>query len=83
MQVLIGRRAIATLGLGNIRLEAMSLTEVDAAFGCFDYIIAHGVYSWVPDTVQEAMLRLCAERLTDNGMPTSATTPCQAGACAA
>ncbi len=34
----------------------------------YDYILAHGVYSWVPAPVREAMLRLCAELLSPRGV---------------
>ena len=27
--------------------------------GQFDYIIAHGIYSWVPRVVQEKLLAVC------------------------
>src|SRR5690606_24180804 len=34
----------------------------------FDYIIAHGIYSWVPEPVREKMLAICRDHLTDNGV---------------
>ncbi len=34
----------------------------------FDYIILHGLYSWVPRDVQAALLPLCARLLAPNGM---------------
>lgn len=68
VQVAQGQAVIAGLGLTNIRLLAMSITDVDAGFGRFDYILSHGVYSWVPNAVQEAMLAICAGQLTDNGI---------------
>jgi hypothetical protein len=36
--------------------------------GKFDYIIAHGVFSWVPDEARDAMLRLCSQRLSEGGL---------------
>jgi methyltransferase-like protein len=33
-----------------------------------EYIIAHGVYSWVPPDVQQALLRLCAQNLSETGL---------------
>ncbi len=68
VQVAQGQRVIDALGLTNIELHAASITEVDAAFGEFDYIVSHGVYSWVPDAVQQALLRVCAERLAPAGV---------------
>ena len=43
-----GKAVIDQLGLTNIELRHLNILDVDAAFGQFDYIIAHGVYSWVP-----------------------------------
>src|SRR5262249_253988 len=36
--------------------------------GRFDFILAHGVYSWVSSGVQDDLLRLCSEALTPNGL---------------
>ncbi|HTR78308.1 MAG TPA: class I SAM-dependent methyltransferase [Gemmatimonadaceae bacterium] len=63
-----GRRAIHDLGLSNISLEAMSIAGVDDAFGTFDYIVCHGVYSWVSPDIQSAILRICARNLAPNGI---------------
>jgi hypothetical protein len=49
------RRAEA-LGLRNARFVARSITEVGDELGDFDYVVCHGVYSWVPAPVREAML---------------------------
>jgi len=63
-----GRAAIETLGLTNIRLEAGDLREIGEEAGEFDYIVAHGVYSWVPAEVRDALLRVSRERLARNGI---------------
>ena len=68
VQIGQGQKAIASAGLGNIELRAMNLADIDAAFGQFDYIICHGVYSWVPAEVQAAILRICAENLAPDGV---------------
>ena len=67
-QIEVGRATIAALGLKNIELLAKSIMDVTADFGSFDYIIAHGVYSWIPGQVQERLLGLCAERLAADGL---------------
>lgn len=56
------------LGLTNVEFHAMSITDVDERFGKFDYIASHGVYSWVPAVVRDAILRVCRENLVDNGV---------------
>lgn len=62
-------RALTTrLAIGNVRFEAESLTTFAAAPGSFDYVICHGVYSWTPPPVREALLALCARVLASNGV---------------
>ena len=68
VQVAQGAAAIERVGLTNITLHAMDLAGMDAAFGEFDYIICHGVYSWVPPSVQDAILRICADHLAPGGV---------------
>jgi methyltransferase-like protein/2-polyprenyl-3-methyl-5-hydroxy-6-metoxy-1,4-benzoquinol methylase len=63
-----GRAVIRELGLSNVSLEQMSLTDLSADRGRFDFIIAHGLYSWVPADVRDHLMRLCAERLTPRGV---------------
>jgi len=63
-----GRVVAADLGLKNCRLLQGDLLQVDAAWGEFDYIIAHGVYSWVPEPVRERLLAVCRECLAPSGL---------------
>jgi methyltransferase-like protein/trans-aconitate methyltransferase len=64
-----GQAFIAELGLDNIALLAMDLCEATAArFGQFDFIIAHGLYSWVPRPVRERILEICREMLNPQGV---------------
>lgn len=67
-QIDTGRRVAAALGLSNLKLECRSLTDVDASLGTFDYLIAHGVYSWVAEPVREALLRVCRDNLAPEGV---------------
>ena len=59
---------IADLGLKNIALRAADIMDVDASYGAFDYIIAHGVYSWVPAPVREKVLAIFRDNLTPQGV---------------
>jgi len=60
---------IATrLGLSNIRFLAQSITELGEDLGRFDYIIAHGVLSWVPPEVQNSTIEVCARMLSPTGI---------------
>lgn len=62
-------RAVAELGLKNIRFEQQDLMKLNSEdFGRFDFIAAHGLFSWVPDFVREKILDLYAELLAPQGV---------------
>jgi methyltransferase-like protein len=63
-----GQETIAALGLTNVKLLHLDILDVDGSFGTFDYVVAHGVYSWVPPEVQERILDICSQCLSDNGV---------------
>jgi methyltransferase-like protein/2-polyprenyl-3-methyl-5-hydroxy-6-metoxy-1,4-benzoquinol methylase len=67
-QIENGLAVIHDLGLTNITLKHTSITDVDATYGIFDYIICHGVYSWVPDAVQDKILKVCNDNLSEQGI---------------
>jgi SAM-dependent methyltransferase len=60
--------AIRALGLSNAEILERDILELPADLGEFDYILAHGVYSWVPEPVREKMLALCAQNLAPHGI---------------
>ena len=63
-----GRRVIAGLGLKNISLDAADLRDFGEEAGPFDYVIAHGVYSWVPPDVRDGLIALCRRLLAPQGI---------------
>jgi cyclopropane fatty-acyl-phospholipid synthase-like methyltransferase len=67
-QVEMGRKVIQVLSLSNIRIGLANIMDVDQTWGVFDYIICHGVYSWVADDVQEKILSIAKENLAENGI---------------
>ncbi len=67
-QVAAGRKIIQDMNLKNIRIEHASIMDVDAAYGAFDYIICHGVFSWVPKDVQDKILSVASANLTPRGI---------------
>ena len=67
-QVQDGRRLIEALGLRNIRIEQGDIMELDDTLGEFDFIITHGVYSWVPVPLQHKILDICARHLSPHGI---------------
>ncbi len=57
------------LELSNIEfIHTDFLTAAHRVSGQFDYIVAHGIYSWVPHDVRDALLKLCARRLRRDGL---------------
>lgn len=67
-QVQDGNQQISMLKLKNIDLKHMSIMDITPDFGTFDYIIAHGVYSWVPEEVQDKIFSICQNNLSKNGI---------------
>lgn len=67
-QVENGNEVIANAGLTNVSLIQSDIASIGSEIGTFDYIIAHGVYSWVDDGVKEALLRLIDEHLAEDGI---------------
>jgi SAM-dependent methyltransferase len=64
-----GRAAVDVVGLTNLELQqgdVRSLTRGE--LGEFDYIVAHGVYSWIPADAREALLALIASHLSPDGI---------------
>jgi len=59
---------VRELGLENVELRHLDLMDVTAELGKSDYIICHGVYSWVPERVQEKILEIAARHLTPMGV---------------
>lgn len=67
-QVKIGNEIIEYIGLDNIKLYNKNILDIDENFGKFDYITAHGVYSWVPDVVKDKILEILKTNLNENGI---------------
>jgi SAM-dependent methyltransferase len=63
-----GRAWAARLGLPNLTLDAMDLRDLPEEIGAFDYIIAHGLYSWVPLAVRDCLLALVGRHLAPHGV---------------
>jgi SAM-dependent methyltransferase len=69
VQVDQGSTRAQALGLNNLQLLAGDIARTDLeALGQFDFIIAHGVFSWVPAEVQEALLSTFRRLLAPEGV---------------
>ena len=67
-QIRDGQAFVNQLQLSNVQLMSMDLMDIGPELGSFDYIIAHGVLSWVPHDVQQHVFEICASCLSTNGV---------------
>lgn len=70
-QIDTAKNIAKTIGLKNVDFLCKNILDLNKdSFGGekFDYIIVHGVYSWVPKNVQKAILRTIKEHLSKNGV---------------
>jgi cyclopropane fatty-acyl-phospholipid synthase-like methyltransferase len=59
----------SALALSNLTFIRADFLTADASLdGEFDYVVAHGVFSWVSDEVRDALLTLCTNRLRRGGL---------------
>jgi SAM-dependent methyltransferase len=68
VQAEAGSAFIKRLGLPNVQIIHGDLMSLLDDLGAFDYIIAHGVFSWVPPAVQQALLEVCHRHLSPQGV---------------
>ena len=66
--IAVARAMAADLRLSNIDLRVADLRGLGAEEGEFDYIFAHGLYSWIPADVRDRLLAVCSERLAPQGV---------------
>ena len=59
---------ISELALTNVRLAARDASAPTNDLGDFDYVISHGVYSWIPETARDGLLENIKRRLRPNGI---------------
>jgi SAM-dependent methyltransferase len=62
------RVAARDLALNNVELRAADLRMLGRADGRFDYILAHGLYSWIPPEVRDCLLAVCRACLAPQGV---------------
>jgi SAM-dependent methyltransferase len=61
------RATAAALGLGNVELFRADLAGLPE-LGTFDYVVAHGVYSWIEPAARDALLAACRSHLAPQGV---------------
>jgi SAM-dependent methyltransferase len=67
-QIRLGQNTLQELDLKNIQLFQKDLLDQDFNFGNFDYIICHGVLSWVSEAVRKEILYIFKKFLSSNGV---------------
>lgn len=67
-QIEVGQGVIQELGLKNIQLKHQSILDFDKDSGKFDYIICHGLYSWVDQAVRDKIFAIFKEHLSEQGV---------------
>lgn len=67
-QVEKGNKIISDAKLDNVSLVQVDILNFDETLGTFDYIIAHGFYSWISDEMKDKLLDIISNHLADNGI---------------
>ena len=68
-QIDVANTRKSALQLSNVSFVAADFTNAaEHIDGEFDFIICHGVLSWIADDVRDALLKLCAQRLRPGGL---------------
>ena len=65
--IALGHKTISSVGLSNIQLRRVRFEEA-GGLGEFDYVICHGVYSWITPAIRREVLNLIASNLAPNGI---------------
>ncbi len=68
VQIEQGNKLLAKVQLENVELRQLDILDIDSSIGTFDYIICHGIYSWVPLPVREKILEVFRSHLNPHGV---------------
>lgn len=64
----MAKELAARFGLNNVRFHQADINEMADDFGEFDYMIAHGFYSWVPASARDSLWRIARGSLSEHGV---------------
>jgi len=69
-QIEIAKRQVSDLGLRNIELYVENIDAFSPRHRGrkFDYILCHGVFSWVKTSLQDQIFDLCVKNLAEEGV---------------
>lgn len=68
VQIAYANKICSELGVKNIAFRQANILDLAKESEQYDYIITHGVYSWVPTEIQSAMLELYGKQLSAQGV---------------
>jgi SAM-dependent methyltransferase len=69
VQMATARAGRDAIGLDNLTLTTSSFQEALSCLdGTFDYVVLHGVFSWVDDTTRDALLAFASRTLEPDGL---------------
>ena len=63
-----GRGDAESMGLDNLCFRELDLAELEIGDESFDYVVAHGVFSWVDADRRRRILELCRSALSPRGL---------------
>lgn len=63
-----GQAIIAATGIKNVSLLQADVTTLGDRLGKFDYVIAHGLYSWLPESIRQRLPDICRQHLKPDGV---------------
>jgi len=67
-QIAAAQKHANEIGLTNISFLHFNFDADPHVLGTFDYVIAHGIYSWISPTMQTALWKFCTQTLNDDGL---------------
>lgn len=68
VQIDLANENAEAIGLKNCRFYNFAADSITADMGQFDYIISHGVFSWIDDEARACIMRVAQEHLTEKGL---------------
>jgi 2-polyprenyl-3-methyl-5-hydroxy-6-metoxy-1,4-benzoquinol methylase len=66
--IAVAKRVASETNINNVEFIQADVRDWQVEGGSYDYVIAHGVLSWVDDVCKAALLRLCRDALSPQGV---------------
>jgi SAM-dependent methyltransferase len=67
-QIALAQKRTREAGLANLDLRCADVMDLELGEQRYDYVIAHGLISWVPDSVRDRVLQLAHDALAPRGV---------------